>query len=95
MISGIAVPPADDAGPESLLRTPDRYGFEECARIGLFIREVCGLHLTRADYAWVSEELKACLQRHDSGRRRSYFYGLRYLQMRIEYLLSLSSLPQG
>lgn len=93
VISGVAVLPADDGSPANLLRTLDRYGFEECARICLFIREVCGLHLTRADYAWVSEELKACLQRHDSGRRRAYFYGLRYLQMKIEYLLSLRSLP--
>ncbi|NEG59751.1 hypothetical protein [Pantoea agglomerans] len=95
VISGVAVPPSDDASPGNLLRSLDSYGFEECARICIFIREVCGLHLTRADYAWVSEELKACLQRHDSGRRRAYFYGLRYLQMQIEYQLSLGSLLQG
>lgn len=95
VISGIAVPPADDAGPDNLLRSLDRYGFEECARICLFIREVCGPHLTRADYAWVNEELKACLKRHDNGRQRATLNGLRYLQMRIEYLLSLGSLLQG
>lgn len=95
VISGVAVPPPDDASPDNLLRSLDSYGFEECARICVFIREVCGLHLTRADYAWISEELKACLQNHDKGRRRAYFYELRYLQMRIEYLLSLGSLFQG
>ncbi|WP_277972999.1 hypothetical protein [Pantoea agglomerans] len=95
VISGVAVPPPDDASPDNLLRSLDRYGFEECARICIFIRDVCGAHLTRADYAWVSEELKACLQNHDKGRGRAYFYELRYLQMRIEYLLSLGSLLQG
>lgn len=89
------VPSSDDASPDNLLKRAGRYRFKECARICVFIKEVCGAHLTRADYAWVNEELKACLQNHDNGKKRSYLYELRYLQMRIEYLLSLGGLLEG
>lgn len=92
VITGVVVPPSDDASPDNLLKRVERYRFKECARICIFIREVCGLNLGRADYVWVNEELKACLQLH--GNKQSYFYDLRYLQMRIEYLLSLDGLLQ-
>lgn len=92
LMSGVVVPSSDDVSPGNLLMRAERYGFKECARICVFIREVCGPHLGRADYVWINEELKACLRNHDGGREPAYFHELRYLQMRIEYLLSLGSL---
>lgn len=41
--------PNNDVSPQVLLRSLSGYGTEECGRICLFIREVCGPEMCRAD----------------------------------------------
>lgn len=92
-LTGAMVVPEDDISPQSLLRFLSGYVCEECVRICIFIREVCGPELCRADYVWINEQLKACVQAFSRRKIAPRLHELRYLQMRTEYLLAVDGLP--
>lgn len=92
LITDTMVLPSDDVSRNNLLKFLRCYRYEECQRVCIFLKAVCEQSLNRADYVWIDAQLRMCLRQHNNGSDEEVFTELKYLQMRIDYLLSLGGL---